>query len=188
MTEKGGTRVRPTNTVPRLRPFTSRAANGAIQAARPATFSEKLQICCKTVSCGPKGRHMGFIDQPIINSPFAMPNVHYELDAEGQPTGVRLDGRRRSIQIVPVPAARRRGPQQAELDLFEEEVTENHLINEIRTHVDQWRALPPNCNAMRTSPPFTGWVVRPELAARNQSESRNFDPRIEAEARRLAAR
>lgn len=94
---------------------------------------------------------MGFIDQPIINSPFEMPNVHYELDSEGQPTGVRLDGRRRSIQIVPVPAARRRGPQQAELDLFQEEVTENHLINEIRTHVDQWRALP-----------STQWGVSPE--------------------------
>jgi type III restriction enzyme len=88
---------------------------------------------------------MGFTDNPIINSPFDAPAFHYELDEEGQPTGVKLPGRRQSIQVVPVPAARRRGPRQAELDLFEHEgakVTPNARINEIRKHVDQWRALP----------------------------------------------
>ena len=88
---------------------------------------------------------MGFTDNPIINSPFEAPGYCYELDAEGQPTGVKLTGRRESIQVVPVPAARRRGPKQAELDLFDEartKITSNALINEIRKHVEQWRALP----------------------------------------------
>ena len=88
---------------------------------------------------------VGFVDNPTITSPFEKPAFHYELDEEGQPTGAKLPGRRESIQIVPVPAARRRGPKQAELDLFEgSKVTPNALINEIRKHVEQWRALPPS--------------------------------------------
>jgi len=91
------------------------------------------------------GERMGFVDNPVITSPFEKPAFHYELDEEGQPTGVRLSDRRESIQIVPVPAARRRGPRQAELDLFGatgSKVTPNALINEIRQRVDAWRILP----------------------------------------------
>lgn len=90
---------------------------------------------------------MAFSETPIITSPFELPAWHYELDEDGQPTGLKLSGRRDSIQIVPVPAARRRGLKQAELALFDEDgakVTRNALINEIRQHVDQWRALPPS--------------------------------------------
>jgi type III restriction enzyme len=86
---------------------------------------------------------LGFVDSPIINSPFEKPPRHYELDGEGQPTGKKLAGRRESRHIVPVPAARRRGPQQGALAL-EDKVTTNVLVNEIRTHVDQWRELPPS--------------------------------------------
>src|ERR1700680_3124533 len=85
---------------------------------------------------------MGFTNNPIINSPFERPQWHFELDAEGQPTGRKLPDRRESSHVVPVPAARRRGPQQRELAL-EDKVTTNVLVNEIRKHVDQWRDLPP---------------------------------------------
>ncbi len=85
---------------------------------------------------------MAFTDNPIINSPYDRPQWHFELDDEGQPTGKKLPGRRESTQIVPVPMARRRGPRQRELELFEERVTSNTLVNEIRKHVDQWRDLP----------------------------------------------
>jgi type III restriction enzyme len=88
---------------------------------------------------------MGFVDNPVITSPFEKPAFHYELDEEGQPTGVKLRDRRESIQIVPVPAARRRGPRQAELDLFSatgSRVTRNALVKEIRGRVDAWRKLP----------------------------------------------
>ncbi len=85
---------------------------------------------------------MGFNDNPIINSPFERPKQHFELDGDGQPTGKKLPDRRESIYVVPVPAARRRGPQQRELAL-EDKVTTNVLVNEIRKHVDQWRDLPP---------------------------------------------
>src|ERR1700724_1979328 len=91
---------------------------------------------------------MSFGENPIINSPFDEPRWHFELDAEGQPTGQKLPGRRDSRQVVPVPAARRRGPLQQELDLFDEaagsRITPNPLINEIRNHVTQWRMLPPS--------------------------------------------
>lgn len=52
--------------------------------------------------------------------------------------------------MVPVPAARRRGPRQRELAL-EEKTTSNTLVNAIRIEVDQWRELPP-----------TQWGVTPE--------------------------
>jgi type III restriction enzyme len=83
---------------------------------------------------------LAFVDNPIINSPFERPKWHFELEDNGQPTGKKLAERRRSIYVVPVPAARRRGPQQRELSL-EDKVTENVLVNEIRRHVDQWREL-----------------------------------------------
>lgn len=56
---------------------------------------------------------MAFAD----NSPFDKPQWHFELDDEGQPTGKKLPGRRQSVQVVPVPAARRRGPRQRDLAL-----------------------------------------------------------------------
>ncbi len=62
---------------------------------------------------------MGFVDNPIITSPFDVAAFHYELDDDGQPTGVKLQGRRESRQVVPVPVARRRGPRQAELELID---------------------------------------------------------------------
>lgn len=90
---------------------------------------------------------MSFAENPIINSPFEKPEWHFELDADGQPTGKKLPGRRNSVYVVPVAASRRRGPNQRELALFEEEggtrVHENALVNEIRKHVGQWRELPP---------------------------------------------
>jgi type III restriction enzyme len=85
---------------------------------------------------------MGFTDNPIINSPFEKPQWHFELDDEGQPTGKKLPDRRESVQVVPVPAARRRGPRQRELAL-EEKTTSNTLVNAIRKDVDRWRDLPP---------------------------------------------
>jgi type III restriction enzyme len=85
---------------------------------------------------------LGFNDNPIINSPFDRPKWHFELDGDGQPTGKKLPDRRKSIYVVPVPAARRRGGQQGQLAL-EDKVTTNVLVNKIREEVDKWRDLPP---------------------------------------------
>lgn len=83
---------------------------------------------------------MSFVDDPIINSPFVEPARHYQLSDEGQPTGLLGDGRRPSIQVVPVPAARRR-VKQGELDLGEtpNTIKVNHVVNDIRERVGAWR-------------------------------------------------
>ena len=42
---------------------------------------------------------MSFIECPILNSPFRVPDRHFELDQDGAPTGEIKDGRRpRRIQ------------------------------------------------------------------------------------------
>ena len=59
-----------------------------------------------------------FIDNPVLNSPFRVPDRHFELDETGDPSGITNQGRRRSIYLVPIPPPRKRkGPIQTELGL-----------------------------------------------------------------------
>ena len=83
-----------------------------------------------------------FYERPILNSPYAKPRFHHPLDEHGQPLGLPpVEGRRPSKFIVPVPAARRRGAAaQGALPL--ETYSDSAIVNEIRGHVDAWRALP----------------------------------------------
>jgi type III restriction enzyme len=46
-----------------------------------------------------------FFERPILNSPYAPPARHWELDADGQPTNRIAAARRRSELITPVPNA-----------------------------------------------------------------------------------
>ena len=82
-----------------------------------------------------------FYERPILNSPYRVPELHHPLDKNGQPLeGEPRLGRRPSRFIVPVPASRKKASAgQASLDL--ETYTENALINEIRGHLERWRAL-----------------------------------------------
>ncbi|WP_372424168.1 BPTD_3080 family restriction endonuclease [Salinarimonas chemoclinalis] len=86
---------------------------------------------------------MSFGTNPVVNTPFAAPRQHYQLGEDGQPTGVLVDGRRPSVQIVPVPQARRQ-KKEPELDLGDlaQRVEENRLVNRIRERVDAWRKSP----------------------------------------------
>jgi type III restriction enzyme len=97
-----------------------------------------------------------FFEHPILNSPYAYPGKHWELDADGQPTNRLIDSRRRSDLITPVPKAKKRKPpkapaEQVELELdaddtglstAEQKYDPTPIINELRGHVDTWRALP----------------------------------------------
>ncbi|MDX1423810.1 MAG: DEAD/DEAH box helicase family protein [Kiloniellales bacterium] len=86
------------------------------------------------------------IDNPILNSPFAEPSRHWQLDADGNPTGNPAEGRRASAYVVPIPKPRKKKADQAELELegaAGAEVTPNDFINEVRGYVERWRALPP---------------------------------------------
>jgi type III restriction enzyme len=119
-----------------------------------------------------------FFSQPIINSPYAYPGKHWELDKDGQPTNRLLDLRRRSDFVTPVPKPKRRkkgkgGAGQGELGLSDADdiSTEKQkydptpIINEIRGHVDNWRRLP-NPEQWQVTPQtarlLQHWRSRPE--------------------------
>jgi type III restriction enzyme len=105
-----------------------------------------------------------FFEQPILNSPYAYPGRHWELDADGQPTNHIADRRRRSELTTPVPKPqkRRRATGQGELGLglgdglstAGQEYNPTPIINEIRSYVAAWRNLS-NPNQ---------WQVTPETA------------------------
>jgi len=104
-----------------------------------------------------------FFDQPILNSPYAHPARHWELDSSGQPTQVIKESRRQADFITPIPKPRKHkgGTDQASLvfdegqGLSTEEQQYDHtaVINAVREKVDKWRTLPPSA-----------WRVTPETA------------------------
>ena len=87
------------------------------------------------------------IANPILNSPFDPPARHFELGAHG-PTGIVVDGRRSSESFIPVPRPKKgrgaatRGEVQEDfgLDVTGERQERNPLVNDIRFHVERWRA------------------------------------------------
>ena len=50
-----------------------------------------------------------FFDDPILNSPYAFPSRHWELDEAGQPTQQIIETRRGAEFITPIPKPRQRG-------------------------------------------------------------------------------
>ena len=105
-----------------------------------------------------------FFKKPIINSPYEYPTRHWELDGEGQPTHRLIDRRRRAEFVTPIPKARKRktpGVQDAlefgdrtGVSTQAQEYDPTPIINELRGHVDRWRALPKPGD----------WQVTPETA------------------------
>jgi len=102
-----------------------------------------------------------FFEHPILNSPYAYPARHWELDATGQPTQQIVESRRRADFITPIPKARKIKSVQASL-VFDEgkglstgKQAYDHtaVINSVRQEVDAWRRLPPS-----------QWRVTPETA------------------------
>jgi len=103
-----------------------------------------------------------FFSHPILNSPYEIPEQHWELDEDGQPTQQVKKERRKAEFITPIPKPRKRSgvAKQGEI-LFDEglglssedqQYDPTPIINELRQHVGQWRKLPdPNT-----------WNVTPE--------------------------
>lgn len=104
-----------------------------------------------------------FFDQPILNSPYACPSRHWELDASGQPTQRIIATRRRAEFITPIPKPQKQkgGGQQGKLTFDEghglstraQQYDHTAIINALRQEVDQWRQLPADL-----------WRVKPETA------------------------
>jgi type III restriction enzyme len=93
-----------------------------------------------------------FFDHPILNSPYAYPARHWELDATGQPTQQILESRRSAEFITPIPKPRKRkgAAEQAAL-VFDEgkglssqaqQYDHTAVINGVRQEVDRWRRIP----------------------------------------------
>src|SRR5262245_43016173 len=104
-----------------------------------------------------------FFDQPILNSPYAYPARHWELDEDGQPTNRIMEFRRSARFVAPLPRRRRRpsAPQQARMPLdegpglstAEQPYGPDSIVGAIRQRVDQWRMLLESA-----------WQVTPETA------------------------
>jgi type III restriction enzyme len=106
-----------------------------------------------------------FFEHPILNSPYECPQRHWELDSQGQPTQQIVESRRRADFVTPIPKPKKRkgkaAPQQnfvfdegLGLSTREQQYDPTSVINEVRGHVDRWRAWP-NPNE---------WQVTPETA------------------------
>jgi type III restriction enzyme len=109
-----------------------------------------------------------FFEQPILNSPYAVPSRHHALNKDGQPLDQEpIAGRRRSELITPVPKPRKQqkkaGDDQTSfvlsggdgLSTVEQEYNPTPIINEIRSHIASWRALPSTAD----------WGVTPATAS-----------------------
>ena len=103
-----------------------------------------------------------FFDHPVLNSPYECPRRCWELDDAGQPTQNIIEIRRRAEFITPIPKPKKRkAKQQGEmvfdegkgLSTTEQQYDATSIINEVRHHVDTWRALP-----------SSQWHVTPETA------------------------
>lgn len=80
------------------------------------------------------------IENPVINSPFNLPNRHFRFTDEGITSEI-VESRRRSAYFIPVPQPKKKNKQLSlELDLYGlERREENHFINQIRERVANWR-------------------------------------------------
>ena len=81
------------------------------------------------------------IENPILNSPFEVPRLHFRFDDEGI-SDVVVEERRPSSYFIPVPKPRKQGKQAKPLTqgtLWEEEKHQNDEINFIRSRVNLWR-------------------------------------------------
>jgi len=104
-----------------------------------------------------------FFDRPILNSPYGVPTRHWEL-VDGQPTQKIEERRRRADFVTPIPKPKKRkGSVKQGAMVFDEgeglstakqAYDPTPIINEVRSQVADWRALP-NPNQ---------WQVTPETA------------------------
>jgi type III restriction enzyme len=102
-----------------------------------------------------------FFDHPILNSPYELPQRHWELDDDGQPTQKTLETRRPAKFITPIPKPKKRksAPKQEGfifddgmgLSTKEQQYDPTSIINEVRGYVDAWRSLP-NANQWQVTP------------------------------------
>lgn len=88
-----------------------------------------------------------FFEKPILNSPYEIPQKHWQLDDRGQPTQQLVEKRRPSSYVTPIPSVRKISPKSqdelilgdAALSSKEQIYDTNSLVNEVRKYVSTWR-------------------------------------------------
>lgn len=107
-----------------------------------------------------------FFEHPILNSPYLYPSQHWELDKDGQPTQKIINKRRPAKLITPVPKTQSQKAKSKQMDLLleteegkglstqDQQYDPTSIINQVRRHVDQWRAFKDR----------NAWKVTPETA------------------------
>ncbi|WHZ23049.1 MAG: Type III restriction-modification enzyme, helicase subunit [Nitrospira sp.] len=105
-----------------------------------------------------------FFSKPILNSPYAYPSRHWELDESGQPTQQIIESRRPAEFITPIPKPKKRKSIEKQASIVfdegkglstqEQQYDITAIINGVRDQVDAWRKLQ-NSN---------DWQVTPETA------------------------
>jgi type III restriction enzyme len=79
------------------------------------------------------------IENPVINSPFAEPERHFQFTEEGI-TDQIVKGRRSSSYFIPIAGARKKGKQLViESEWTRDRIEENQNVNRIRQRVALWR-------------------------------------------------
>lgn len=101
-----------------------------------------------------------FFKKPILNSPYDYPATHWEL-VGGLPTQKIVNNRRRAEFVTPIPKPKKQ--KSKSVDMFDESMglgdgSQKYdpisIINEVRSHVDSWRALTNERD----------WLVSPDTA------------------------
>jgi len=105
-----------------------------------------------------------FFSKPILNSPYAYPMRHWELDEDGQPTQRIIGSRRLAEFITPIPKPKKRKSSEKQASIVfeegkglstqEQQYDITAIINGVRNYVDAWRRL--------QNP--SDWQVTPETA------------------------
>jgi hypothetical protein len=82
------------------------------------------------------------------------PARHWELNTYGQPTHRIIDSRRRAEFITPIPKPKKRKVPAAQQEMIldegkglstqKQQYDITSIINEVRSHVETWRNLPPS--------------------------------------------
>ncbi|MCL2873093.1 MAG: DEAD/DEAH box helicase family protein [Betaproteobacteria bacterium] len=106
-----------------------------------------------------------FFDRPILNSPYAEPTQHWELDETGQPNQKVINHRRPASFVTPIPSPQKSKGKTGQLDFYaddtaqaissdEQEYQLTQTINNLRLAVGKWR----------NEPDPKRWKVTPETA------------------------
>ena len=103
-----------------------------------------------------------FFERPVLNSPYALPTRHWELDPQGRPTQRVVESRRQVAEFqspIPRPRKLKGGDKQATivfdegagLSTAEQQYDASSIVNQVRRLVGEWRE-PPNPSAWRVTP------------------------------------